>query len=230
VPFGISRQTLPSGTIDTSPARCQRQTLSDRRQRSHRSRPGSLPRFGRLLAPQGRSRSPTQPEGTDETSTERQVSVLHSAFLGRSQGSTSQLSRKRGSAMTACAPCGHASEHGWWGSSIPRNATHCRQCHSTWKGVGPAHCTVCHRSFGGNTVADKAGCPNCASDSVLGVRGIQPDSEGIWRLRPPASRTVSVGWAATQIPQVQNAGNATSCEGGINPAVSDGVRDGVDDE
>lgn len=31
----------------------------------------------------------------------------------------------------------------------------CRDCHKTWRGYKPEHCTVCHETFGGSTGGDR---------------------------------------------------------------------------
>ena len=48
--------------------------------------------------------------------------------------------------MIACAPCEHATAHGWWGPD--HQGTHCRDCHRSWRGKAEAHCAACHESFG----------------------------------------------------------------------------------
>ena len=42
---------------------------------------------------------------------------------------------------------------GWHG--LPPGTTRCRDCEQVWSGVGRAHCTVCHWTFGSNGTADR---------------------------------------------------------------------------
>ena len=50
-----------------------------------------------------------------------------------------------------CPVCEHNAEHGWWGKTIPAGATHCRDCHRTWKAKSEGHCAGCHQHFAGST-------------------------------------------------------------------------------
>ena len=50
-----------------------------------------------------------------------------------------------------CPVCTHNLEHGWWGKTIPSNATHCRDCHRTWTAKSAGHCAGCHQHFSGKT-------------------------------------------------------------------------------
>lgn len=53
--------------------------------------------------------------------------------------------------QSTCVPCGHASEHGWFGL---KSGTHCRQCHRTWTGAKQAHCVTCCRHFSSPSTFD----------------------------------------------------------------------------
>lgn len=68
-----------------------------------------------------------------------------------------------------CEACVYGSEHGWWGPSLPKGATHCSGCHRTWR-FG-SHCYACHDHFASGSAFDahqKAG--TCRSLSELVYR------------------------------------------------------------
>ena len=46
-----------------------------------------------------------------------------------------------------CAPCAHATEHGWWGPTLGKARTHCRDCHRSWRSLREGHCAACCRHF-----------------------------------------------------------------------------------
>lgn len=54
-----------------------------------------------------------------------------------------------------CNPCAHNAKHGWFGKTLPGNATHCLKCHATYGGSNRwGHCTDCHETFSGVTTFD----------------------------------------------------------------------------
>lgn len=49
-----------------------------------------------------------------------------------------------------CDPCRTAEVSGWWAGSLPRDCTHCRDCHVTFPGSNRwGHCVRCHQTFSG---------------------------------------------------------------------------------
>lgn len=71
----------------------------------------------------------------------------------------------------------------------------CSACGARWKGERPAHCTVCHLTFGGDGGFDahRVGRHTpperrCLTTQELTVKGYSPNHRGHWRIpRPPES-------------------------------------------
>ena len=71
--------------------------------------------------------------------------------------------------MEPCTPCAYAAEHGFWGDTLPPNATHCRICHQDIPGANKwLHCVGCHITYAGDTAFQRhqmvSGCPHTGED------------------------------------------------------------------
>ena len=68
---------------------------------------------------------------------------MPSVVVGVSRSTASSLTR-------TCAPCTTACREGWWVGTVPKNFTHCRECHVTYPGSQRwGHCARCHETFSG---------------------------------------------------------------------------------
>lgn len=83
----------------------------------------------------------------------------------------------------ACGLCSHTDREGWWGNS---RVIHCDGCGASWTGASKAHCTTCHRTFGGAGTADRA-----HRYPASGIVCRDPETVGlvldgeVWRRPPP---------------------------------------------
>lgn len=113
---------------------------------------------------------------------------------------------------SACVICIHATEHGWYGNTVPGRGTHCRDCGATWTGTIAAHTVCCHITFGGNSTADKYHdgfaarnnrCPVEADLVELGMVFTADRRGEVWRSAyagPDAVRVGPNGHAASESP------------------------------
>ena len=94
-----------------------------------------------------------------------------------------------------CSPCAYAEMHGWWGPEMRRLA-HCSDCHRTWGGYVECHCRGCHEQFGSPAAFTKhqtlKGCISVDDFGRLSSRTGKArlvSADGVWvtELRSPAA-------------------------------------------